>query len=158
MKPVEIAEIFFGRNCRFSSLASRQIREQSQHGLHGNRRLQTGKEFHVLSADHGRTESLPKPLGKEVHEAADARRNLAASMNIGAFKLGNALGAAIGGGVIALDLGYSAVALAGAATSATGLAAVLLSRGRTAQVPSLETTQPVVLPNCRLTRSKSRSS
>ena len=34
------------------------------------------------------------------------------------FNLGNALGAALGGGVIALGLGYSSVALAGAAHTA----------------------------------------
>jgi len=36
-------------------------------------------------------------------------------MNIGAFNLGNAIGAALGGGVIAAGLGYPAVALAGGA-------------------------------------------
>ena len=62
--------------------------------------------------------------------AADAP-NLASSVNIGAFNLGNAFGAALGGGVIAGGLGYPAVALAGAATSAVGLAAVLATFGRT---------------------------
>ena len=93
--------------------------------------------------------ALVPPLQVRVVNAASAAPNLAAAMNIGAFNLGNALGAALGGGVIALDLGYPAVALAGAATSATGLAAVFLFHGGTAQVPSLETTQPVVPPNCR---------
>src|SRR5690606_34642690 len=37
--------------------------------------------------------------------------NLAASLNIGAFNLGNALGAALGGGLIGAGLGYPAVAV-----------------------------------------------
>lgn len=52
-------------------------------------------------------------------------RNLASAVNIGAFNLGNAIGAALGGGVIATGLGYPAVALAGAATAMIGLATVL---------------------------------
>ena len=58
--------------------------------------------------------------------AADAP-NLASAMNIGAFNLGNAIGAALGGGVIAAGLGYPAVALAGALSSAIGLVAVIVS-------------------------------
>lgn len=60
-----------------------------------------------------------------VTEAADAP-NLASSMNIAAFNLGNATGAALGGVVIHLGLGLPSVALAGAATSAAGLVLVLL--------------------------------
>jgi len=47
-------------------------------------------------------------------------------MNIAAFNLGNAVGAALGGAVIYLGLGLPAVALAGAATSAAGLILVIL--------------------------------
>jgi DHA1 family inner membrane transport protein len=60
-----------------------------------------------------------------VQEAADAP-NLASSMNIAAFNLGNATGAALGGAVIHLGLGLPSVALAGAATSAAGLILVLV--------------------------------
>lgn len=60
-----------------------------------------------------------------VTEAHDAP-NLASSMNIAAFNLGNAIGAALGGAVIYLGLGLPAVALAGAATSAMGLALVVV--------------------------------
>lgn len=60
-----------------------------------------------------------------VTEARDAP-NLASSMNIAAFNLGNAVGAALGGAVIYLGLGLPAVALAGAATSAAGLILVIL--------------------------------
>jgi DHA1 family inner membrane transport protein len=71
--------------------------------------------------------ALVPPLQVRVMaEAADAP-NLAASVNIGAFNLGNALGAALGGAVIAGGLGYPAVALAGAATSALGLLGVVLA-------------------------------
>ncbi|WP_010185871.1 MFS transporter [Sphingomonas sp. PAMC 26605] len=71
--------------------------------------------------------ALVPPLQVRVmHAAADAP-NLASAVNIGAFNLGNAIGAALGGGVIALGLGYPAVALAGAASSALGLVAVVVS-------------------------------
>lgn len=71
--------------------------------------------------------ALVPPLQVRVmHAAADAP-NLASAMNIGAFNLGNAIGAALGGGVIAAGLGYPAVALAGAAASALGLVAVIIS-------------------------------
>ncbi|EIZ77956.1 major facilitator superfamily protein [Novosphingobium sp. Rr 2-17] len=71
--------------------------------------------------------ALVPPLQVRVMTAAADAPNLASAMNIGAFNLGNALGAALGGGVIAADLGYPMVALAGAATSASGLIAVIAS-------------------------------
>jgi DHA1 family inner membrane transport protein len=73
--------------------------------------------------------ALVPPLQVRVMTAAADAPNLASAMNIGAFNLGNALGAALGGGVIALNLGYPAVAIAGAATSAAGLLALLLAGG-----------------------------
>jgi DHA1 family inner membrane transport protein len=77
--------------------------------------------------------ALVPPLQLRVMAAAADAPNLASSVNIGAFNLGNAIGAALGGAVIATGLGYPAVALAGAATSALGLAMVLiLSRHRPA--------------------------
>lgn len=76
--------------------------------------------------------ALVPPLQVRVMSAAAAAPSLAASMNIGAFNLGNALGAALGGAVIAVGLGYRAVALAGAATSAIGLIIVLLALRRPA--------------------------
>ncbi|MEI9995053.1 MAG: MFS transporter [Rhizomicrobium sp.] len=72
--------------------------------------------------------ALVPPLQLRVMTAAADAPNLASSVNIGAFNLGNAIGAALGGGVIAGGLGYPAVALAGASASAIGLAAVLLGR------------------------------
>jgi DHA1 family inner membrane transport protein len=72
--------------------------------------------------------ALVPPLQMRVMTAAADAPNLASAVNIGAFNLGNAFGAALGGGVIAAGLGYPAVALAGAMTSATGLVALLFAR------------------------------
>lgn len=68
------------------------------------------------------------PLQALVVSEAKGAPNLASSMNIAAFNLGNASGAALGGSVIYLGWGLPAVALAGAATSAAGLLLVLLYR------------------------------
>ncbi|UDQ87958.1 MFS transporter [Xanthobacter autotrophicus] len=75
--------------------------------------------------------ALVPPLQmRVVHEASEAP-HLASAMNIGAFNLGNALGAALGGAVIDAGLGYPAVSLAGAGTALAGLAfTLLLRRGR----------------------------
>jgi DHA1 family inner membrane transport protein len=85
--------------------------------------------------------ALVPPLQVRVMAAAADAPNLASSVNIGAFNLGNALGAALGGGVIAAGLGYPAVALAGAATSLIGLLAVVFSMRQSA-APSAST-QPL---------------
>jgi DHA1 family inner membrane transport protein len=76
--------------------------------------------------------ALVPPLQIRVMSAAADAPNLASSVNIGAFNLGNAIGAALGGGVIAGGFGYPAVALAGAAASGLGLVAILVAsrRGR----------------------------
>ncbi|MBY9064677.1 MFS transporter [Sphingomonas yunnanensis] len=67
------------------------------------------------------------PLQMQVMAAAGEAPNLASAMNIGAFNLGNAIGAALGGGVIAAGLGLPAVALAGAAMAAAALALLLVA-------------------------------
>ncbi|MGX9980516.1 MFS transporter [Methylobacterium fujisawaense] len=67
-------------------------------------------------------------------QAADAP-SLASAMNIGAFNLGNAVGAAVGGATIDAGLGYPAVSLAGAALALAGLVLVLWL-GRPAAVPA----------------------
>ncbi len=74
--------------------------------------------------------ALVPPLQVRVMAAAADAPNLASAMNIGAFNLGNAIGAAVGGAVIATGLGFPVVALAGAVTSSLGLAAVLLGAHR----------------------------
>ena len=75
--------------------------------------------------------ALVPPLQVRVMGAAADAPNLASAVNIGAFNLGNAIGAALGGGVISAGLGYPAVALAGAVTAALGLAALLVARAPT---------------------------
>ena len=67
------------------------------------------------------------PLQSLVVQEASEAPNLASAMNIGAFNLGNAVGAALGGGVISAGLGLPAVALAGAGTALLGLLMVLVA-------------------------------
>src|SRR5690606_21652498 len=75
------------------------------------------------------------PLQMRVMQAAAQAPGLAASVNVGAFKLGNALGAALGGAVTGQGLGYAAVPLAGAALAPGGLA--LVWRGNTSRRTSV---------------------
>jgi DHA1 family inner membrane transport protein len=79
------------------------------------------------------TFALVPPLQMRVMAAAAQAPNLASSVNVGAFNLGNALGAAVGGGVISLGWGYPAVAIAGALLAAGGLLLVLVTRTRGAR-------------------------
>lgn len=76
--------------------------------------------------------ALVPPLQVRVMTAASDAPNLASSMNIGAFNLGNAIGAAVGGMVIAGGLGYPAVSLAGAVAAGLGLVLVLILTRRDA--------------------------
>ena len=76
------------------------------------------------------TFALVPSLQARVMSVASDAPSLASSINIGAFNLGNAIGAALGGGVISAGLGYAGVSIAGAAMAAGGLALVLLTRGR----------------------------
>ncbi|WP_448140585.1 MFS transporter [Sphingopyxis fribergensis] len=78
------------------------------------------------------TFAIVPPLQMRVMEAASDAPNLASAVNIGAFNLGNAIGAAVGGGVIGLGLGFPAVSIAGAVMAVAGLAIVLASRQRAA--------------------------
>jgi DHA1 family inner membrane transport protein len=70
--------------------------------------------------------ALMPPLQMRVMAAAEGAPNLASSVNVGAFNLGNAAGAALGGSVIAAGFNYPFVAVAGAVTSGLGLIAVLI--------------------------------
>ncbi|MCO4861952.1 putative efflux protein; MFS family [Cupriavidus phytorum] len=74
------------------------------------------------------TFAVVPPVQMRVMEAAAEAPGLASSINVGAFNLGNALGAALGGGVISLGLGYRAVPIAGGLLAAAGL--LLVWRGR----------------------------
>ncbi|ATH81469.1 MFS transporter [Pseudomonas sp. KHPS1] len=69
--------------------------------------------------------AIVPPLQMRVMEAAKAAPNLASAVNIGAFNLGNAIGAALGGAVINAGLGYPAISLVGAAMAGLGLLMVL---------------------------------
>ncbi|MGN7931037.1 MFS transporter [Sphingopyxis sp. 22461] len=80
------------------------------------------------------TFAIVPPLQMRVMEAASDAPNLASAVNIGAFNLGNAIGAAVGGGVIGLGLGFPAVSIAGAVMAVAGLAIVLASPQRAAPV------------------------
>lgn len=71
------------------------------------------------------------PVQMRVMQAAAQAPGLASSVNVGAFNLGNALGAALGGAAIGQGLGYAAVPLVGAALALGGLGLVWLgSTGR----------------------------
>ncbi|MDE1164575.1 MAG: MFS transporter [Pseudomonas sp.] len=61
------------------------------------------------------------PLQMRVMHAAHDAPGMASSVNIGAFNLGNALGAAVGGGVLGLGLGYEWIAPAGGVLALAGL-------------------------------------
>jgi DHA1 family inner membrane transport protein len=74
------------------------------------------------------TFALVPALQSRVMSLAGAAPNLASSINIGAFNLGNAAGAALGGAVIAGGLGYGWVSAAGAATSGAALVLTLATR------------------------------
>ncbi|MCA0921439.1 MFS transporter [Pseudooceanicola nanhaiensis] len=75
--------------------------------------------------------ALVPTMQMRVMGAAGDAPSLASSVNIGAFNLGNGLGALVGGMVIRLGLGYPDIALASAVVFAIPLGIVLLQgRGR----------------------------
>lgn len=74
--------------------------------------------------------ALVPPLQMRVMDAAKDAPNLASAVNIGAFNLGNAIGAALGGAVIDAGLGYPAVSFAGAGMAALGLVLTVAWRSR----------------------------
>ncbi|RWR08840.1 MFS transporter [Paenirhodobacter populi] len=72
--------------------------------------------------------ALVPPVQMRVMQAAHEAPGLASSINIGAFNFGNAIGAAVGGAVIGLNLGYAAVPVAGGVLALAGLGLVWLGR------------------------------
>ncbi|MDY0743003.1 MFS transporter [Paucibacter sp. R3-3] len=72
------------------------------------------------------TFAIVPPAQMRVMAAAAEAPGLASSVNVGAFNLGNALGAALGGGVIAAGWGYPAVSIAGGLLAAGALLLLLL--------------------------------
>ncbi|MCL7668181.1 MFS transporter [Enterobacter cloacae complex sp. OE43NF] len=73
------------------------------------------------------TFAVVPPLQMRVMRVAHEAPGLSSSVNIGAFNLGNALGAAAGGAVISGGLGYSFVPVMGAIIAALGLLLVMMS-------------------------------
>lgn len=67
------------------------------------------------------------PMQMRVVETASEAPNLASTLNQGAFNMGNAAGAWIGGLAISFGVGYQYLPLVGAATAAIGLAVAFLS-------------------------------
>lgn len=76
------------------------------------------------------TFAVVPPLQMRVMRVAHEAPGLSSSVNIGAFNLGNALGAAAGGAVISGGLGYSFVPVMGAIIAGVALLVVLLSGRR----------------------------
>lgn len=72
--------------------------------------------------------ALVPPVQIRVMHAAAEAPGLASSVNVGAFNLGNALGAAVGSGVISAGFGYAAVPVAGAVLAGAGLLMVFAGR------------------------------
>lgn len=70
--------------------------------------------------------AIVPPVQMRVMEAASEAPGLASSINVGAFNLGNALGAALGAAVISLGFGYAAVSITGGLLAAAGLALVFV--------------------------------
>jgi DHA1 family inner membrane transport protein len=72
--------------------------------------------------------ALVPPVQMRVMQAAADAPGLASSVNVGAFNLGNAVGAAVGGGVISAGLGYVALPIAGALLASAGLLMVFAAK------------------------------
>jgi DHA1 family inner membrane transport protein len=85
--------------------------------------------------------ALVPPVQMRVMRSAVEAPGLASSVNIGAFNLGNAIGAASGALVLNAGLGYSAVMLTGAGLAALALVLVLLSMKQNASVAADEGVQ-----------------
>ncbi|AJY45253.1 MFS transporter [Martelella endophytica] len=81
--------------------------------------------------------AIVSPVQTRVMQAAEEAPALASSINIGAFNLGNALGAALGAAVLRFGMGYQAIPVAGAALAALAFAVVLFARARQRAEPSL---------------------
>lgn len=71
--------------------------------------------------------ALVPPVQMRVMRAAVEAPGLASSVNIGAFNLGNAIGAAMGAAVLSAGLGYAAVMFGGAALALLALVLVIWS-------------------------------
>ncbi|SPL63881.1 MFS transporter [Ochrobactrum soli] len=72
--------------------------------------------------------AIVPPVQMRVMQAAAEAPELASSINIGAFNLGNAVGAALGGAVLSAGYGYAAIPVAGGLLAAAGLLFTLSRR------------------------------
>lgn len=82
--------------------------------------------------------ALIPPIQVRIMSAASGAPSLASAVNIGAFNLGNAIGALVGGWIISANLGYPSVAFTGAVIAAISLMIAVFSRGEN---PSTEARQ-----------------
>ncbi|MDH6144327.1 DHA1 family inner membrane transport protein [Kitasatospora sp. GP30] len=91
------------------------------------------------------------PLQKRVLDQAHGAPTLASAVNIGAFNLGNALSAWLGGMVISAGLGYTAPDWVGAALATAALALALWSAAleRRARRPEPAGAEATRVPVCR---------
>ena len=74
------------------------------------------------------------PLQMRVMQSATQAPGLASSVNIGAFNLGNAVGAALGGAAISAGFGYAAVPIVGALLATGGLGLAWIGAGNRRRV------------------------
>ena len=81
--------------------------------------------------------SLGAPLQTRVVDQAHEAPNLASTLNQGAFNLGNAAGASLGGGAIALGAPYGQLPYVGAAIAVVGLGVAVLSFAMEKRAPAL---------------------
>ncbi|WP_417528476.1 MFS transporter [Marinomonas shanghaiensis] len=77
------------------------------------------------------------PLQMQVMKIADKAPGLASSINIGAFNLGNALGAALGGLVISIGFGFAWIPSAAAVLSFLALLMVWINRYKSTHNPRM---------------------
>jgi DHA1 family inner membrane transport protein len=91
------------------------------------------------------------PLQKRVLDHAHGAPTLASAANIGAFNLGNALSAWLGGLVIAAGLGYTAPNWVGAVLAASALLLALLSAALERREPASGRVVAGVTPSERRT-------
>jgi len=84
------------------------------------------------------TFAVVPPLQMRVMRAASGAPGLASSVNIGAFNLGNALGAALGGAVLSAGFGYAAVSIVGGVTASLALILVLVQLKSSQRRPQVQ--------------------
>ena len=68
------------------------------------------------------------PMQARIVDQATGAPNLASTLNQGAFNLGNAMGASLGGAVLTAGYGYVRLPIAAAAVAGIGLGAAMVAR------------------------------